>query len=312
MRQNPFFCRLAHALLIFAAVGSFTQSISAAEFAIGRCAGNYQACLEEWKARRLEFLLGDNGYLNLAGLYWLKEGDNAFGSGESNDLAFPGIAGKSEIGKFTLRNGQVIMSVNGGYEVRVDGKKVGETIMWDDSDGAPTVASHRNLSWNLIRRDNQFAVRLRDFRNPALANFQPIESFPADETYRINAILHRYAEPRVIRVDTVIAGLDYNPWSPGVARFELGGETFELEAYDAGTELFFVFGDKTSGRGTYPAGRFLYARKPGIDGEFTLDFNTAHNPPCAFNEFATCPVASSGNRLPVPIPAGEKYDPAGH
>lgn len=289
----------------------FPVTADSAETAIGRCTVKYEQCLIDWKARRLEFLRGEDGYLNLAGLFWLREGPNTFGSARSNDLVFPGKT-KTKLGTFTLRDGQVIMSVDNTYDVSVAGRKVSRTAMRDDTTGVPTVASHGNLNWTIIRRDSQFAVRLRDFEHPALENFPPIDSYPADEAYRVNASLHLYPEPRVIRVDTVIAGLDYNPWSPGVVRFELGGETYELEAYDAGTELFIVFGDRTSGRETYPAGRFLYAQKPGIGGEVTLDFNTAHNPPCAFNEFATCPIASPRNRIPVRIPAGEKSDPAAH
>lgn len=282
-----------------------------ADTAIGRCEGSYAQCLVAWKARRIEFLRSEGGYLNLAGLFWLKEGRNTFGSGSSNDLVFPGDM-KTELGVFNLVDGQVTMSVNDEYDVQVAGRKAGNTIMRDDTTTHPTVASHRSLNWTVIRRDNQFAVRLRDFKHPALENFPPIDSFPADEDYIVRAVLHRYPERRVIRVDTVIEGLDYNPWSPGVVRFELDGKTYELEAYDAGSELFIVFADRTSGRETYPAGRFLYARKPGDDGVFMLDFNTAHNPPCAFNEFATCPIASSRNRLPVGIPVGERFNPATH
>ncbi len=68
----------------------------------------------------------------------------------------------------------------------------------------------------------------------------------------------------------------------------------------------------TSGRQTYPAGRFLYASAPDERGETVLDFNRAYNPPCAFNDFATCPVASPRNRLAVSIEAGEKFDPKVH
>jgi uncharacterized protein (DUF1684 family) len=118
--------------------------------------------------------------------------------------------------------------------------------------------------------------------------------------------------PRVIDVDTVIEGLSYKPTSSGAVRFEIAGQTFVLEAYDAAGELFFVFGDQTSGRETYPAGRFLYAEAPDTNGKVWLDFNTAQNPPCAFNEFATCPVASPRNRMATRIEAGERYDPAAH
>jgi hypothetical protein len=128
----------------------------------------------------------------------------------------------------------------------------------------------------------------------------------------VEARLQRYDQPRIIRVDTVIEGLDYNPTSPGLLRFDIGGQSFELEAYNAGDEFLLVFGDATSGRETYPAGRFLYANKPGKDGVVVLDFNTAQNPPCAYNEFATCPIASPRNRLAIRIPAGERFDPSGH
>jgi len=309
--QSALRSRLSLFPVLLATLVSWHVTAQAAEFAIGNCAGAYAKCLDDWKAERLAFLKGENGYLNLSGLFWLKEGQNTFGGGAANDLVFPGVK-TDTIGALTLRNGQVVMSVDSAHEVQVAGQNVSELLMRDDTMPDPVIASHGSLSWIIIRRDNQFALRLRDFDNPAIANFRPIDYYPTDETYRVEAIFHRYPEPRVIKVDTVIAGLDYKPWSPGVVEFELAGEHFDLEAYDGGDELFFVFGDKTSGRGTYPAGRFLYAKKPGLDGVLVLDFNTAQNPPCAFNDFATCPVASPRNRVPVPILAGEKYDPAAH
>ena len=67
-----------------------------------------------------------------------------------------------------------------------------------------------------------------------------------------------------------------------------------------------MFGDRSSGRETYPAGRFLYADMPA-NGEMTwLDFNKAYNPPCAFNEYSTCPLPPQENRVDVAIRAGEK------
>jgi uncharacterized protein (DUF1684 family) len=79
-----------------------------------------------------------------------------------------------------------------------------------------------------------------------------------------------------------------------------------LDALQEGDELFLVFGDATSGKETYAAGRFLYAPMPGPDGKTILDFNKAINPPCAFSTFATCPLPPKQNILPVAIKAGEK------
>jgi hypothetical protein len=204
------------------------------------------------------------------------------------------------------------MSVLPGVDVRIAGSAAERVTMVDDSDPQPTVASHGSFAWSVIRRADRFAVRLRDFAHPALHAFAPIEYFPADEALRISAQLDRYETPRIVRVDTVIEGLDYLPSSPGVLRFDIAGQQFELEAYDAGQELLIVFGDASTGRDTYPAGRFLYADKPGPDGLTMLDFNTAQNPPCAFNEFATCPVAAPGNRLKIRIEAGERFEASGH
>jgi hypothetical protein len=70
-------------------------------------------------------------------------------------------------------------------------------------------------------------------------------------------------------------------------------------------ELFYIFKDETSGKETYPAGRFFYSGMPK-DGQVILDFNKAYNPPCAFTPYATCPLPPPENRLAVRIEAGEK------
>ena len=65
-----------------------------------------------------------------------------------------------------------------------------------------------------------------------------------------------------------------------------------------------TFRDGTSGNATYGAGRYLYTRLPQ-NGRVTLDFNLAMNPPCAFTEFATCPLPPVKNRLLIRVEAGE-------
>ena len=75
--------------------------------------------------------------------------------------------------------------------------------------------------------------------------------------------------------------------------------------------LFFVFGDTTNGQETYGAGRFLEADPPK-SGKVIMDFNTAHNPLCAYNHEYLCPVAPRENHLPVPIRAGERKYPGSH
>lgn len=297
--------------LVAATTACWLLLAEAATYGIGSCRVDYRQCLADWKADRVAILKGDEGYLNLAGLFWLRQGVNTFGSGADNDLVFPERATQT-IGMFELDRNRVVMNLRSGADVRVGGHPVSRVQMADDTSDKPTVVTYGSFAWTVIRRDDRFAVRLRDFAHPALSALPPLDYFPTDETLRVKAKLHRYDRPRIVRIDTVVEGLDYNPSSPGMLQFDLAGQSFELEAYSAGAEFLLVFGDTTSGRETYPAGRFLYASKPGKDGVTVLDFNTAQNPPCAFNEFATCPVASPRNRLAIRIAAGERFDPSRH
>jgi uncharacterized protein (DUF1684 family) len=94
--------------------------------------------------------------------------------------------------------------------------------------------------------------------------------------------------------------------SPGSLVFEVKGKQYRLDAVESGKELFILFADKTNHRHTYQSGRFLYAAVPDSSGNTILDFNKAINPPCAFTEFATCPLPPEQNKLPIAITAGEK------
>jgi uncharacterized protein (DUF1684 family) len=76
-------------------------------------------------------------------------------------------------------------------------------------------------------------------------------------------------------------------------------------------DLFIIFKDLTSGKETYAAARYLYAKPPDKSGRTIVDFNKSYNPPCVFTHFATCPLPPPQNRLPIRIEAGEKKY-AGH
>ena len=101
--------------------------------------------------------------------------------------------------------------------------------------------------------------------------------------------------------------------SPGAVVFEHEGRSWRLDAIleaPGDRELFVMFSDATSGKQTYGAGRFLYVGLPTAD-RIEVDFNEAYNPPCAFTDFATCPLPPHQNQLAVGVDAGElKYERA--
>jgi len=268
----------------------------------------HEAEIMEWRDGRFAKLMEPDGYLTLVGLYWL-EGDTVrIGSADDNDVQFPAKAAE-HIGLVQVTESGLTLTVEPGVDVRDEGVPVQSILMAADTTGDPVLLTHGSLAWMAIERDGKFALRVRDYENLAIDTFQALEYFPVDPDLRVTGTLHAFDEPKIMNVDTVIEGLGYRPESPGMVAFEIDGETYELEAYESGDLLFFVFGDKTSRRETYPAGRFLYSSQPDENGETILDFNKAYSPPCAFNAFATCPVASPRNRLQVRIEAGEKFDP---
>ena len=289
-------------VLLSAACGQPTLSVDAAA---------YEEQIFEWRADRLARLKAPDGYLNQVGLFWLKGGSHNIGSGPGSDVRLPRIAA-ANVGILDVDADGVRMRVHPGVEVFSNGRAVSSLLIADDTTASPVEVVHRSIAWAVINRDGRFAVRVRDLGLPFVETFGPLPYFPIDSALRVPATLQRFDEPRIANVGTVIEGLGYHPESPGFVHFTINGKNYELEAYAADGRLFFVFGDATNRDESYGAGRFLYAAVPGDDGLTVLDFNRAYSPPCAFNDFSTCPVASPHNRLPIRIEAGEKYDKALH
>ena len=117
-----------------------------------------------------------------------------------------------------------------------------------------------------------------------------------------------FDEPRNVTVGSVVEGLQHVYAAPGAVEFEVDGQPLGLTAFNGFTpgSLHILFTDATSGVTTYAANRSLQVAAPDADGTVILDFNRATNLPCAYTEFATCPLPPAENRLPVAVEAGEQ------
>ena len=268
---------------------------------------SYEHELAEWRNQRVATLKGPDGWLNLAGLYWLEEGPNSFGASADNDLVAPAGSAPPKLGEFLVDNGTVTFRTEPGVDVFLGESPVTEILLADDQEKEATLLTAGSLAWTAIRRMDRLGVRLRDYDHPAVASFAGIESYAADPSWRIEARFEPYPEPRTVRVPTVVEGLGWEPTVPGTLEFEVREKPLSLEAYRSDDGFLIVFADGTTGDTTYPAGRYLKADLPGPDGRTVLDFNKAYNPPCVFSDYATCPLAAPRNRLPVAVEAGEKY-----
>jgi len=264
----------------------------------------YISEVEQWDQKRISRLKEETGWLNLAGLFWLKEGENKFGSAKNNDIIFP--SGPELIGSLFLKDSIVTIKVNPGVEVLHNGTSVSEMIMKDDYSDSTTFLQTGSLKWNIIKRTKGFAIRLRDLNSQLVKDFKGIERFPINVDWKIEAKFEVYDPPKKIMIPDIVGTVDEES-SPGAAVFEVDGKIFRMDALDAGgSRIWFIFADETSGDETYGAGRFLYTDKPDSSGKVILDFNKAYNPPCVFSKFATCPLPPKDNYLKLRITAGEK------
>jgi len=261
-----------------------------------------------WRAKRLANLTKPDGWLSVAGLDWLSAGENTIGSTPDAALKLPAKAPAS-VGVLTWKDGKVHFKAAEGVTPTLGGKPFLEGGLAPD-DPASTV-SLGDLRFGVIARGKRMGLRLRDLHSETFRKFKGIPSYAPDPAYRVVGRFEPYAPMKDAQIATVI-GTPMDAKIPGRVTFMLKGKAQSLEPVldDDGTTLFFIFRDGTTGHGTYPAGRFLYA-EPAKDGKVLLDFNRAENPPCAFTLYATCPMAPEENTLSVAVRAGEK-DPHLH
>jgi uncharacterized protein (DUF1684 family) len=267
--------------------------------------------IKEWQKRRIEGLKSTDGWFTLAGLYWLKEGDNSYGSDKSNDIVFP-EGTPAFIGKLILDGGRVKSVINDGVEVFHDSVLVKEIPMQNDTEKNTTILTHGSFSWYVILRDgNRYGIRLKNSESQALKDFDGIDTYPIDKKWKIEARYEPYDPPKVIVVPNV-TGTSAEDSSRGALVFNIGDNEYRLDALGSGERFFIIFADKTNGEETYGAGRFLSAARPDSTGKTFIDFNRAYNPPCAFTKYATCPLPPKDNYLKVAVTAGEKKYGDGH
>lgn len=257
-------------------------------------ANDYSAQLDAWKTKRRAALTAPNGWLNIIGRWWLSEGTVSIGSAEGNDLVLP--AGPAQLGTLTqAADGIVTFAPAGG----------GESIRLVPNKKAPPNFERDGLLVEITTLNGENAVRVRDTRSTAPSALEELTYFPTDPSWRITARWVPFETPKGVTVGTT-KDIDTEVEVTHKAVFEKDGRTFELIATHGTPESpQFVIRDLTSKDSTYPASRFVYGEEVTAD-TIVLDFNKAINPPCAFTEFAVCPLPPAENVLPIRIEAGEK------
>lgn len=262
-----------------------------------------------WREERVTELLKPDGWTSLIGLHWL--GLRAHYVGSSADSGIRLAMGPARMGLVEQqKDGRVFFTPESGVALTADGVPLaGRIELKNDHDPAPTAIGFDDGRGvlTLIKRGDRLALRVKHADAPSRTHFKGIDYWPSDLGWRVEGRFVANPPGKTLPIIDIIGNTTNTP-NPGAVEFERDGKPYRLEALEEGPDkLFLIFVDRTSGHGSYPAGRYLYASRPAADGRVVLDFNRAENPPCAFTPFATCPLAPPENRLvELAIEAGEK------
>lgn len=296
------------ALVLLALAGTACGDRDAGQGALDARARAFDAQQQPWRAERRARLTRADGWTSLVGLHWIEPGEHYFGSDGDNGIRL--AMGPPHAGMLSRKGDRFRVVPERGVALTLDGAplKGSATLLTDADENGPSVLGFDDGKGlvTLIKRGERYALRVRHADAPTRTGFKGIDYWPGGEDWVVTAKFVPHAPGRTVPIANIVGTIENVP-NPGAVEFEHDGRRFRIEALDEGEEtLFLVFADRTSGRGSYPAGRFLDVPRPDAAGQVVIDFNKAYNPPCAFTAFATCPLPPPENRLDLEITAGEK------
>jgi uncharacterized protein len=250
----------------------------------------YEQSVIKWRQEVDANLRRENGWLALAGLFWLRKGTNIIGSSPDSDIILPRRA-PARLGTLEFDGNNVTLDVEDATHVEVNGTATKRALLDADQEDVPSFITFTDIRLVVVRRSKGVGIRLWD-------NTRKERHLPASYT--------RYETPKIVKMPDILGAILDEPMQ-GFISFELNGEKHELMVEELpDSRLFVQFMDLTNGNPTYPSGRYHYT-DAHENGKVFIDFNKAYSPPCAFTEYATCTFPPQENHLKVAIEAGEIF-----
>lgn len=265
----------------------------------------YEQSVFKWREEVDTNLRRENGWLALAGLFWLRKGTNLIGSDPESDILLPKRA-PARLGTFEFDGNNVTLNVKANLPVEVNGVVTRSALLDADQEDVPSFITFENMRMVVLRRSKGVGIRLWDNTREERRLFPSRQWYPVKKEFRVPATYTRYETPRVVKMPDILGAILDEPMQ-GFVTFDLDGQTHELIVEELPDHrLFIQFMDLTNGNPTYPSGRYHYT-DAHENGQAFVDFNKAYSPPCAFTEYATCTFPPQENRLHVAIEAGEIF-----
>jgi uncharacterized protein (DUF1684 family) len=253
---------------------------------------SFERAWREWRTTRDRALTDPHGFLAVTALHWLSDEPTRFDDA-------PGTwSAKDEGVRVDLAQDEMLdingTLVRGTYDFGV--LQSGASLKSIVGDAVIEVAE----------RGGRYVLRPRHPSHALVTNYHGTPTYPPELKWRVTGTFIPFASPAKATVDAAVRGMHHVVEAPGVVAFEVEGRSFQLTVFTEDGDWEILFRDATSGVTTYEATRNLAVAAPDPVGNVMLDFNRASNPPCAYSDFATCPLAPPENTLAIAIEAGEK------
>lgn len=265
----------------------------------------YQNSVMKWRQEVDTNLRRENGWLALAGLYWLRKGINIIGSDSESDILLPKRAPR-QLGTFEFDGNNVMLEVESDIPVEVNGVATQSALLDADQEDVPSFITFNDIRMVVVRRSKGVGIRLWDNSREERRSFPSRQWYSVKEEFRVPATYTRYETPKIVKMPDILGAILDEPMQ-GFVSFNLNGKKHQLMVEELpDRRLFIQFMDLTNHHQTYPSGRYHYT-DAHENGKVFVDFNKAYSPPCAFTEYATCTFPPQENHLNAAIEAGEIY-----
>ena len=271
----------------------------------------YADDVAKFRARADASLTRERGWLSIVSRDELAPGTYKIGSAPDNQIVLPKGLAPAYLGTVTVTADKARLSLAKGNTMQVvakdfEGEKFAERDLVSGATRLEWVTMGR-LSLQFVKReDGKIVVRAADREAPKRKSFPGRVWYEAKTDFKVPAKFVAVADGATIPIANVRGEISYEKVA-GTLEFTVNGQKMTLDALDDEGDLFIIFRDGTSNSTTYPPGRFLVVEKPKDGAAWTVDFNKAYNPPCAFSAYTTCPLPPPQNWLKADVAAGEKY-----
>ena len=189
---------------------------------------NYLSGIKEWRADREAKLKTPDGWLSVAGLFWLRDGESVVGSDPLSDVVLrEGL--RKRAGVLRVQAGTVTFEPTSGEK----------SVIKSDVPGPPDVVKIGSVAMTIIKRGDRTGARLKDPDAPARQNFTGCKWFPVSERWNVKAKWTAYPAPKTIKIVNVL-GMTLTEPAPGFAEFTLAGKQIRLEPIQAIQQIIVV------------------------------------------------------------------------